>query len=50
MPLALLMVRAAGADIILAYAVVEAANLIKCVLGYFFVRSGKWIQNLTHVT
>ncbi len=48
-PLALLMVRVARADVILAYAVVEGANFIKCVLGFFFVRSGKWIQNLTHI-
>ena len=48
-PLALLMVRVFRADIILSYAVVEAANLIKCVLGFFFVKSGKWIQNLTHI-
>ena len=49
-PLALVMVRVIRADIIVTYAVVEAANLIKCVLGYFFVRSGKWIQNLTHIS
>lgn len=49
-PLALLMVKVIRADIIAAYAAVEAANLIKCVLGYFFVRSGRWIQNLTRVT
>ena len=46
-PLAFLMVRGFQADIVVAYAVVELANLIKCVLGYFFLRSGKWIQNLT---
>ena len=48
-PLALLMVRVLHADIITAYAVVEGANLIKCVMGYAFVKSGKWIQNLTHI-
>ena len=48
-PLALLMVRVIRADVIMAYAAVEGANLIKCVMGYFFVRSGKWIQNLTHL-
>ncbi len=48
-PLALLMVRVIRADVIAAYAVVEGANLIKCVMGYFFVRSGRWIQNLTHL-
>ena len=48
-PLAFLMVRVIQADVIVAYAVVEGANLIKCVMGYFFVRSGKWIQNLTHL-
>ncbi len=48
-PLALLMVRVVRADVIAAYAVVEGANLIKCIMGYFFVRSGRWIQNLTHL-
>ena len=49
-PLALLMVKALHADVRAAYAVVEMANIIKCVLGYAFVKSGKWIQNLTHIT
>ena len=48
-PLALLLVRVLHADIFTAYAVVESANLIKCILGYLFVRSGRWIQNLTHI-
>ena len=48
-PLALLMVRVLHADIITAFSVVEGAILIKCILGYAFVRSGKWIQNLTHI-
>ena len=49
-PLALLMVTLLHGDIIATYAVVESANLAKCVIGYFFVRSGKWLQNLTHIT
>ena len=49
-PLAWLMVLVFHADVIWSYAVVESANLVKCVLGYFFIRSGRWIQNLTHVT
>ena len=49
-PLALLLVKVLGADIVTAYAVVEGANIVKCLLGYFFVRSGKWIQNLTVVS
>ena len=48
-PLALLMVNGFGADVFAAYAVVEAANIIKCTVGYLFVRSGRWIQNLTHI-
>jgi Na+-driven multidrug efflux pump len=47
--LALLMVRAFGADVIVSYAVVEGANLIKCVLGWLFIRTGSWIQNLTRI-
>ena len=46
-PLALLMVKVARADIVVCFANVEAANIIKCLIGYIFVRSGKWIQNLT---
>ena len=49
-PLALLMVKAVHADIVVAYATVEFANIIKDILGYVFVKSGKWIQNLTQVT
>ena len=49
-PLALLLVRVLKADIVTAYACVEGANLIKCLLGYFFIRSGSWIQNLTHIS
>ena len=49
-PLALLMVKTLHADVLVAFAAVESANIIKCVLGYFFVRSGRWIQNLTTVT
>ena len=48
-PLALLMVNGLGADVFAAYAVVESANIIKCTVGYLFVRSGRWIQNLTHI-
>lgn len=48
-PLALLMVKALHADVLTSYAVVEAANIIKDILGYIFVRSGKWIQNLTDI-
>ena len=49
-PLALLMVSVLHADVVVAYAVVEGANLIKCVAGFLIVRSGKWIQNLTHIS
>ncbi|MBR3019695.1 MAG: MATE family efflux transporter [Clostridia bacterium] len=49
-PLALLMVKVVRADIVVTFATVEAANIIKCLIGYFFVKSGKWIQNLTTVT
>jgi len=48
-PLALLMVKALHADVVTAYATVEFGNILKCILGYFFVRSGRWIQNLTQL-
>ena len=49
-PVALLMVKVVHADIVVCFATVEAANIIKCLIGYLFVSSGKWIQNLTNVT
>ena len=49
-PLALLLVRALHADVLTTFSFTEGANIIKCVVGYFFVRSGKWIQNLTTLT
>ena len=49
-PLALIMVRLVAADVIVSYAVVEGANLIKCILGWLFLRAGAWVQNLTHLT
>ena len=48
-PLALLMVQVVHADIVVVYAVVESANIVKCMAGFLLVRSGKWIQNLTQV-
>ena len=48
-PLALLLVKVLHVDIVVTFAAVEAANLIKCLIGYVFVKSGKWIQNLTHI-
>ena len=45
-PLAFLLVRGLHWPIEPVLATVEAANLIKCVVGYFFVKSGRWIHNL----
>lgn len=48
-PLAYLMVQVLHADILLAYAVVEFINIVKCVLGYILVKKGVWIQNIARV-
>ena len=45
-PLAFLLVSGLHWPIEPVLATVEAANLIKCVVGYFFVKSGRWIHNL----
>ena len=46
-PLAYVLTRFAGISIIPLFAVCQATDLIKCVLGCIMIRQGKWIQNLT---
>ena len=46
-PLALLAVKILHLDVRFAYAIVEFANVVKDTVGYLFVKSGRWIQNLT---
>ena len=28
------------------FAICQGLELIKCVIGYFFVKSGKWVRNI----
>ena len=46
-PLAYLLTRFTGIGIIPLFAICQATDLIKCVLGHIMIRQGKWIQNLT---
>ncbi len=45
-PVAFALSRFTGLDIIPLYAVCQFINLIKCGLGYYFVKKGTWIRNL----
>lgn len=49
-PLAYLLVRGLGWPIEPTFATVEGANLLKCILGFLFVRSGRWVHNLARET
>ncbi len=46
-PLAYVLTRFVGISIIPLFAICQATDLIKCVLGSIMIRQGKWIQNLT---
>ncbi|MGN1144391.1 MAG: MATE family efflux transporter, partial [Anaerovoracaceae bacterium] len=46
-PLAFCLSRFAGLAIVPLYAICQATDLIKCTLGSFMLKQGKWIQNLT---
>lgn len=46
-PLAFLLVRIVGLNIVTAYLLVELAELSKCLLGYILIRKGIWIRRIT---
>ena len=46
-PLAYLLTRFTGIGIIPLFAICQATDLIKCLIGSWMIRQGKWIQNLT---
>jgi len=46
-PLAYILTRFTGIGIIPLFAICQATDLIKCVLGGIMLKQGKWIQNLT---
>lgn len=47
-PLAYILTRFAGISIIPLFAICQATDLIKCVIGAHMLKQGKWIQNLTN--
>ena len=46
-PLAYILTRFVGIGIIPLFAICQATDLIKCVIGGIMIKQGKWIQNLT---
>ena len=47
-PLALFLSYCTGISILPLYIICQATDLIKCALGAFMIKQGKWIQNLTN--
>lgn len=47
-PLALILSYCTGISILPLYIICQATDLIKCALGAFMIKQGKWIQNLTN--
>jgi len=47
-PLAYILTRFVGIGILPLFAICQATDLIKSVLGYLMIKQGKWIQNLTN--
>ena len=47
-PVAICLSRFTGISILPLYALCQGLDLIKCIIGSFMLKQGKWIQNLTH--
>ena len=47
-PLALILSNFTAMPILWLYVLCQATDLIKCVIGTYMLKKGKWIQNLTH--
>jgi len=47
MPIAFICSRFTSLSILVIFALCNATDLIKCVVGYLMIRKGSWIQNLT---
>ena len=47
-PLALILSNFTAISILWLYVLCQATDLIKCVIGTYMLKKGKWIQNLTH--
>lgn len=47
LPIAFCLSRFTGLSIVIIYLLCSATDLIKCVIGWFMMKQGSWIQNLT---
>ena len=47
-PVAICLSRFTRISILPLYALCQGLDLIKCIIGSFMLKQGKWIQNLTH--
>lgn len=45
-PVAYVLSKFTSMHIIPMFAICQGLELIKCVIGYFFVKSGKWVRNI----
>ena len=48
LPLAFILSHFTAASITVIYALVNATDIIKCILGYFLIKGRFWMQNLSH--
>ena len=47
-PVAICLSRFTAISILPLYALCQGMDAIKCIIGFFMLKQGKWIQNLTH--
>ena len=45
-PVAFILSRFTGMRILPMYCIIQSLEFIKCVIGYFFLKSRKWVNNL----
>jgi Na+-driven multidrug efflux pump len=45
-PAAMLLVNLTGLNILWIYGAIQALNLIKCIVGYIFIKKGYWINRV----
>lgn len=46
-PIAFILSRMTSVSILVIFALCNGTDLIRCIIGWFFIRKGSWIQNLT---
>ena len=46
LPIAFVLSRYTGIHVLVIYACVQLADLIKCVIGFVLVKKGVWLQNI----